>query len=133
MMQAAAYGRLGQEPKNIQTQSGKTMAAASIAVSIGEHDEPPQWMGILAFGRVADDLLRHQKGDLLSVSGRVQRSKWTTSSGEQREQLQIVADSIVSSRSARPSGGRRQSDDSRQQQSRPDDRRDDDMNDQIPF
>ncbi|WP_431321655.1 single-stranded DNA-binding protein [Rhizobium sp. YTU87027] len=107
MMQSAAYGRLGQEPRSIQTQSGNAMAVASIAVSVGEHDEPPLWIGILAFGKLADDLLRHQKGDMVSASGRVQRSSWTNSAGEKREQLQIVADSIISSRLTRPPTGQR--------------------------
>ncbi len=84
---------------------------ASVAVSIGEHDDSPLWVGIVAFGRVADDLLRHAKGDLISASGRVQRNSWTTQAGEKREQLQIVANSVISSRTVRPSsGGRRQED-----------------------
>lgn len=117
-MQASIYGRLGQDPRSIDTKSGKTMVVASVAVSIGEHDEPPLWVGIMAFGRVADDLLRHAKGDLISASGRVQRSSWTTQTGEKREQLQIVADSVISSRTVRPSGGRRRdADDHPQQQS----------------
>ncbi|MBO0125103.1 single-stranded DNA-binding protein [Agrobacterium sp. OT33] len=107
MMHAAAYGRLGQDQKMISTQSGKPMSVASIAVTIDDHDAPPQWIGIVAFGNAAEALSRHQKGDMLSVSGRVQRSRWTTDSGEKREQLQIVADSVISSRTVRPTGGRR--------------------------
>lgn len=108
MMQASAYGRLGQDPRSITTKSGKPMAVASIAVAIDDSsDAPPLWIGIIAFGNVADDLLRHGKGDLLSASGRVQRTTWTTQAGEKREQLQIVADAIVSARTVRPSGGKR--------------------------
>lgn len=123
MMQSAAYGRLGQEPKSITTQSGNAMAVCSMAVSIGDHDDAPLWVGIVCFGKVAEDLLRHQKGDMVSVSGRVQRSSWTSSSGEKKEQLQIVADSLLSSRSVRPNNGshrrsqeRRGHDDYRDQQ-----------------
>ncbi|WP_095201277.1 single-stranded DNA-binding protein [Mesorhizobium carmichaelinearum] len=105
MMQASAYGRLAQDPRSIATKSGKSMAVASIAVAIDDHDAPPLWVGVIAFGRVAEDLLRHAKGDLISVSGRVQRSTWTAPTGEKREQLQIVADSLISSRSVRPTGG----------------------------
>lgn len=105
MMLSSVYGRLGQEPRSISTQSGNAMAVTSIAVGIGEHDDSPLWMGIVAFGKQADDLLRHQKGDMVSVSGRVQRSSWTNQAGEKKEQLQIVADSIISSRAVRPNNG----------------------------
>lgn len=111
MMQASAYGRLGQEPKRINTQSGKPMAVSSLAVSVGEaQDDHPEWFGVVAFGRVADDLLRHQKGDLVSVSGRVQRSTWTRGDGQTVQQLQIVADSLISARTTRPAGGKGKAD-----------------------
>jgi single-strand DNA-binding protein len=63
-----------------------------------------QWVGVVAFGRCAEDLLRHDKGELVSVSGRVQVNRWAGSDGEEREQLQVVADSIVSARTVRPAG-----------------------------
>lgn len=107
MMQVAAYGRIGQEPRSITTRSGKSMAVTSIAVNVDEADAPPLWLGVVAFGQVADLLLKHDKGDLISVSGRCQRNTWTTPQGEKREQLQVVADAIVSSRSVRPGGARK--------------------------
>lgn len=110
MMQAAAYGRLGQDPRQLETRTGTLMVVGSLAVDVSdgrdaEEEAPPLWLGLVAFGRVAEDLLRHSKGELLSVSGRVQRRTWTDkTTGEEREQLQVVADSIVSARSVRPSG-----------------------------
>ncbi len=99
----AIYGRLGYDPKAIETRNGKPMAAATIAVEIGPLGEgEPLWLGLLAFGRIADDLLRHQKGDLLSAFGRVQRHTWTARDGEEREQLQIIAEGIISARTVRP-------------------------------
>ena len=41
------------------------------------------------------ELLRHAKGDPLSVTGRLQANTWTSREGEERRQLQIVADAIV--------------------------------------
>lgn len=131
-MQAAAYGRLGQAPRRISTQGGKSMAVASIAVNVGEHDDPAEWFGVLAFGQVADALLRHEKGDLVSVSGRVQRSSWTGSDGQKHQQLQIVADSVISARTTRPAGGKRKTD----KPAGPDRRHDGgygDMNDRLPL
>lgn len=105
--QLAAYGRLGQPPKEITTSTGTTMAVGSMAVTLTDRhgDEHTQWLGIVAFGKTAEFLLRHDKGDLLSASGRVQANVY-----QERVELQIVTDSIVSARSARPGGGRRKSD-----------------------
>ena len=102
-MTMALYGRLGRDPYAIETRSGKPMAAVNVAVEIGRDGEgEPLWIGLLAFGRAADDLLRHRKGDMLSAFGRVQRRTWKTRDGEEREQLQIIAESVISARTVRP-------------------------------
>jgi single-strand DNA-binding protein len=111
MMQIAAHGRLGQDPKEITTKTGTKMAVATIAVTLdtrGE-DQETEWFGLVAFGKLAESLLRHKRGDMLSASGRVQINTWTTDGGEQRRQFQIVADSVVSARTVRPGGGKRRS------------------------
>ena len=98
----AAYGRLGNDPRAIETKSGKPMTVATLAVDVGEADAPPLWLGVVAFGRLADELLRHRKGDMLSASGRLQVRQYTGSDGAQREQWQVVADAMVSARTVRP-------------------------------
>ena len=111
--QIAAYGRLGRDPRQHETKSGKPMASASLAVTVearerGADDaEGTLWLTVLAFGRVADELARHSAGDPVSVSGRLQLSRYVTNDGEAREGWQVIADSVVSSRSVRPGGGRR--------------------------
>ena len=106
--QIVAYGRLGQAPRQIATRTGTPIAVGSIACDISEDaDGPPLWLGVVAFGNTADALLRHGKGDLLSVSGRLQRRTWTDSEGATREQLQCIADAIVSARTVRLGGGRK--------------------------
>ena len=130
-MQAAVYGRIGQDPRSIDTKSGKSMAVTSIAVTIGEGDDATLWIGVVAFGKVADELLRHGKGDLISASGRVQRNTWTQN-GEKREQLQVVADAVISSRTVRPSGGKRKAAGQNQQQQMSSDGPRD-LDDEIPF
>jgi single-strand DNA-binding protein len=109
MMHASAYGRLGQDPTERESQAGKKWVTVSLAVDIAmDADQPPFWLRVVAFGKVAEMLLRHGKGDLLSVSGRAQINRWTDrQSGQAREQIQIVADSLVSARTVRPSGGKR--------------------------
>ena len=109
-MHASIHGRLGRDPREIQTQSGTAMTTASIAVSVpaSKADVEPTtlWFNIVAFGKLAELLLRHQQGEMLNVAGTVQVSRWTDQNGETREQLQIIADSIISARSTRPAGNR---------------------------
>ncbi|MCB1806725.1 MAG: single-stranded DNA-binding protein, partial [Candidatus Competibacteraceae bacterium] len=97
-------GRLGKAPRQIQTQTGTTMAAASVAVTVplsrGD-DTDTQWFDILAFGRTAEQLLRHQAGDMVNVFGSVQINRWQ-SNGETKQNLQIVAESLLSARTTRP-------------------------------
>ena len=114
--QIAAYGRLGRDPRQHETKSGKPMASASLAVTVearerGADDaEGTLWLTVLAFGRIADELARHSAGDPVSVSGRLQLSRYVTNDGEAREGWQVIADNVVSSRSVRPGGGRRKGD-----------------------
>lgn len=103
----AAHGRLGGDPVQRQSASGTTWATASLAVSLGDDEGATQWFGLVAFGKVADLLTRHAKGDLLSVSGRLQLRTFDDRDGQSRQQLQVIADSIVSARTVRPGGGRK--------------------------
>ena len=109
----AAYGRLGQDPKAIETRTGTAMTVASLAVDVADPRDrdnagggPPLWLKVVAFGALAESLARHARGDPLSVSGRLQVRRYDAG-GETREEWQVVADSIVSARAARPRGGRK--------------------------
>ena len=114
--QISAYGRLGGDPRPIETRTGTSMTVASVAVDVadprdrgedGAGEAPPLWLGIVAFGRQAETLARHGKGDLVSVCGRLQSRRYTAKDGSERDGLQCVADAILSARSTRPGGGRR--------------------------
>ena len=105
-MHASAYGRLGKDPKAITTQSGKPMTSASIAVDLGTQRDPDatHWLPLLAFGQQADTLQKHQQGDMVAVTGRLQRNTWTDKEGTQHADLQLIVDQITSSRTVRPGG-----------------------------
>ena len=110
----AAYGRLGSDPREHETRKGGTMATASLAVDVPDRSQGAEdgatetlWFNVVAFGRVAESLAGHSKGDPVSVSGRLQFSRFQSRDGEDREQWQIVADALVSARTVRPGGGRR--------------------------
>jgi len=105
-MYTSAVGRLGQTPRDIETKRETAMSVSSMAVDLDTNEENahPLWVGVIAFGQLADVLRRHDKGDQLAVSGRLQRRVYQDRSGQQREQLQVVADTIVSARAAQPAG-----------------------------
>ena len=110
----AVYGRLGSDPREHETRKGGAMATASLAVDVPDRSREAEegatetlWLRVTAFGRVAQDLAGHAKGDPVSVSGRLQFSRWTDRNGDEHEQWAIVADALVSARTVRPRGGRK--------------------------
>ena len=62
------------------------------------------WLAVTAFGRQAQALAKHQKGDLVSVAGNMQVNQWTGNDGGTQTGYQVIADSVISARTARPSG-----------------------------
>lgn len=106
--QMAAYGRLAADVQTKPTSSGGNMAFTRIAVSLpcrtAENGEAVMWLGVTAFGKQADALARHQKGDLVSVSGQLQVNQWTGQDGGTQSGYALVADSVISARTARPGG-----------------------------
>ena len=61
------------------------MAMARLAVvppcNAADNGEATFWLGVLAFGKQADALARHVKGDLVSVAGNMQLNQWTEQDG----------------------------------------------------
>jgi len=113
MMQASVYGRLGRDPQTRQTKTGADMVTCSIAVDAapGNSEQPETvWFQVLAFGKVAETLARHQKGDLVSLSGRITQSRWTNQAAEEKTGMTIITDAVISAKSVRPSGGRKKED-----------------------
>ena len=108
--QISAYGRLVAAPQTRTTTNGNNMAMARLAVSLpcnaAEAGESTFWLGVIAFGKQAETLAKHQKGDLISVAGNMQLNQWKAQDGTQNESPQVIADSIISARTARPSGSK---------------------------
>jgi single-stranded DNA-binding protein len=103
MMYSSLYGRLGKDAQPIATRSGKPMTAASLAVDVSPRDaEATAWVRVIAFGKLADRLAGHLKGESVSVSGRMELTHWTGDDGAERESWQLIADSLHSARTVRP-------------------------------
>ncbi|WP_256140792.1 single-stranded DNA-binding protein, partial [Escherichia coli] len=90
------------------TGKGPQMVRASLAVSRrcsqAEDGTATMWLSVLTFGRQADALAKHHEGELVSVAGNMQVSQWTGQNGETRQGWQVIADSVISARTARPGG-----------------------------
>ena len=84
------------------------MAMARLAVSLpcnaAEDGQATFWLGVIAFGKQADALAKHQKGDLVSVAGNMQLNQWTGQDGGTQQGYQVLADSVISARTVRPGG-----------------------------
>jgi single-strand DNA-binding protein len=106
---ASIYGRLGADPVERTTKAGNSMVTVSVAVDVAGKDAEPAtlWVSILAFGNVAEALLRAEQGQMLAAMGKLTRGEYTNKAGEVREQWTMLAESVVTAKSARPSGPRR--------------------------
>ncbi|EFH5966896.1 single-stranded DNA-binding protein [Escherichia coli] len=106
--QIAAHGRLVDDPQVKQTSKGTPMTLARMAVSVPCHNaddgQATLWLAVTAFGKQADALAKHHKGELVSVAGNMQVSQWTGQNSETRQGWQVIADSVISARTARPGG-----------------------------
>lgn len=106
MIEAAIRGRLGADPVERTTSGGKTMVTVNVAVSVNRYgaEDDTQWFGLAAFGKTADVLARHAKGDLVNAFGKITRSRYTGKDGSPRESWQMTVDQVISARTVRPAG-----------------------------
>ena len=104
--QISAYGRLVADPQTRTTSGGKAMAMARLAVALpcntADDGQVTFWLGVLAFGKQADLLAKHVKGDMISVAGNMQVNQWKAQDGTEQTGYQVLADSIISARTSRP-------------------------------
>ena len=128
MIVASVYGRLAFDPASRTTKAGKPMGTARLAVEAGSNAETQEtlWVDLLTFGTNAEALLALTKGQMVSAVGKLTKGRYTTKDREEREQFTLLADTLVSARTARPKAS---------QGARPQQRQgaSDDYNDRIPF
>lgn len=109
MIRASVYGRLGADPIARQTKNGKAMVTCSFAVNAARPgtEEITEWFSLAAFGKTAEALERHFKGDLLAASGELHKTKFVGRDGKERESWALTVAHIVSARVVRPGGTRK--------------------------
>lgn len=91
-------GRLGDNPKMQNTQSGDAMTTFSIAVSEkyndrnGNRTEKTEWINVQAFGKLAQIMGQYlTKGSQVFISGKLQSRKYTGQDGVERTAVSILA------------------------------------------
>ena len=136
MIRASIYGRIGGDPVERTTRNDKVMVTTSIAVNAARNsaEQETVWISLAAFGRAAEVLARHQKGDLLATMGPLHRTRFTGRDGTEREGWSLTVEAIMSARTVRPTGGRKRGE--AQLPSAPATASPDDgapLNDDIPF
>ncbi|EPT6269317.1 single-stranded DNA-binding protein, partial [Escherichia coli] len=105
--------------------------AVSLPCSQAQDGQATLWLSVIAFGKQADQLAGHEKGNVISVSGVMQISQWTGQNGETRQGYQVIADSVISAKTVRPGGSRRKT--TGTQGNQPPAGGDDPYGDDIPF
>ena len=131
-------GRLGADPVSRETKNGQEMVTASIAVSLPTRESnETQWFKLIAFGRTAEALGKHGKGDALAAMGNLQLNVWTNKDGEERRDLQVLVEAIMTPRRAYAvsNGSKKVKKESQVAQQKPEEpvTTDADFDDDIPF
>jgi single-strand DNA-binding protein len=100
MIRASIYGRIGADPVQRETRTGKSMCTASVAVNVAKVGEEAatEWISIVAFGVVGEALAQHVKGDLISAMGPLTRPTFTGRDGQERCGWSLRAETVLSPR-----------------------------------
>ena len=93
-------GRLGEDPKVGQTNSGKSVCNFSLATSMkwskdGQAKEKTEWHRIVVWGKLAELCGQYlTKGRQAFVEGRLETRSWEDKEGNKRYTTEIVAESV---------------------------------------
>ena len=90
-------GNLGKDPDVREFEGGKKMARFSLATNErfaygdGQFKDDTQWHGIVAWGRVAEQVSQQlQKGARISMEGRLVHRSYETKEGQKRYITEVV-------------------------------------------
>lgn len=95
-------GRLGEEPKVKNLESGKKVANFSIATneiyrdSKGEKQSETTWHRLVAWGKQAEIAEKYlKKGSEISIEGKLTNRQWEDQQGEKHYSTEIVVNSML--------------------------------------
>ncbi|MEQ1823772.1 MAG: single-stranded DNA-binding protein [Fimbriimonadaceae bacterium] len=103
-------GRLTRDPELRTTSTGKNVVEFSLAVTkrIKPQDGSPDadFFRVKAWGSTADYVSNYlTKGRLVAVDGRLDQRRWTDPNGQNREIIEVVAESVQGLDRARDDAG----------------------------
>lgn len=96
--QVLLMGRLGGEPIIRETKTGRKVAQFSLATSSLSADPEKRkttWHRVVVWGKEAE--LCNQwlsKGSAVLVEGRIEKDRYTSASGEQKESIEVTASKV---------------------------------------
>lgn len=107
---------LTRDPELKNTSGGTAVCQLRVASNSrvkrdGEWTEKPNYFDVVCFGAQAENVTKYlAKGRPVAIDGRLDWREWTTDSGDKRQAVQIIADTIQflsdgKSDGDRPSGG----------------------------
>ena len=87
-------GRLTRDPELRTTQSGKQVTSFTLAVNAYK-EEDTSFIEVVAWNKTAEIVSSYtHKGDLLTVSGRLQQRKYEDKSGNSRSVIEVIAQDV---------------------------------------
>src|SRR4051812_39090891 len=105
-------GNLTADPDLRKLQSGNSICRLRLASNTRRKDadgawtEKPNYFDVIAWGRQAETAAEFlTRGSPVAVDGRLEWREWTSDSGEKRQTVEIIAESIQFLPSARPTSG----------------------------
>ena len=87
-------GRLTRDPELRTTTSGKQVTSFTLAVNAYK-EEDTSFIEVVAWQKTAEIVANYtRKGDLLTVSGRLQQRKYEDKSGNNRSVIEVIAQDV---------------------------------------
>jgi len=115
MNKVILIGRLGKDPELRHTQNADPVCNFTLATverwrgRDGQKQEKTEWHKITVWGPQAESVAQYlRKGDRAGVIGQIETRRWTDRDGNQRETMEIRADSVEFLHDRRPEEGRRE-------------------------
>lgn len=90
----ALSGRLTKDPELKTTQSGKQVTSFTLAVN-GYREDDTSFIEVTAWAKTAEVVTSYtKKGDILTVSGRLQQRRFEDKDGKSRSVVEVIADNV---------------------------------------
>lgn len=99
---AQLIGRIGKDPEQKYTQSGRSICTFSLATDEsyktkdGEKVQKTTWHNIVIWGKLSETAAQYlTKGQLVYVEGKIDKRQYETEKGEKRTAMDIVAERFI--------------------------------------